>query len=66
MPAGIDLIDEFKSNLAITYNRDVAANIVLFQRFANQADIGPIIFDQHDVRRGRRRLRFSALASLEG
>ncbi len=45
MLTGIDLIDEFISNLAIANNRDIAANIVLFKRFENQPDIGPIIFD---------------------
>jgi hypothetical protein len=63
---GIDLIDEFNGKLAIANNRDFAVNIMLFERFANQLHVGPVIFDQNDLRLWGGRLRFSGFQRQGG
>lgn len=62
----IDLIDELKGDFAIRKHHDIAANLMLFKRFANESDIRPIIFDQYKLARCRRRLRFIGMERLGG
>ena len=64
MLTGVELLDELKGDLAVWNYRDLAANVMLFKRLANEPNIRPIILDQHNLGRRNRRLRFSGVKRL--